>query len=91
MDHIINCKKATILKSDRSSSTHDKKHRKSILRRAKAVYHCAKRHNVFDSNVAAQAKDDLEMIITEPGGGAEEAKTLIILINDQLKKALKSQ
>jgi tetratricopeptide (TPR) repeat protein len=69
----------------------DKKHLKSILRRAKAVYHGAQRRKLFNSEVAAAAVGDLQVIIEDNGGGAQEAQTLMDLIAVNLNKAMQSQ
>jgi hypothetical protein len=54
----------------------DKRHEKSLLRRAKATFHGAERYQALNSMLAAQAAEDLQVIIEMKGQGADEAKAL---------------
>jgi tetratricopeptide (TPR) repeat protein len=65
----------------------DKKHLKSILRRAKAIYYGAKRTKTITLDTVAQATEDLALIVEEKGRGAEEAEALMDLIMRNVIKA----
>lgn len=68
----------------------NKKHLKSILRRAKAVYHGAVKRKQCNSDVAA-AVDDLQAVVEENKGGAQEAQILMDLIDINLCKMMQPQ
>jgi hypothetical protein len=63
----------------------DKRHQKSLLRRAKASFYGAERLQVLNSVVAAQATEDLQLIIEMKSEGVEEAKSLMKDINAKVK------
>jgi tetratricopeptide (TPR) repeat protein len=67
----------------------DKRHEKSLLRRAKATFHGAERHQALNSIVAAQAVEDLQAIIEMKGQGADEARAFKEEIEGKVKERKK--
>ena len=55
----------------------DKRHEKSLMRRAKASYEGSGRLKTYNSGVAARAAEDLQTIIDINGDGSAEARELL--------------
>ena len=62
----------------------DKRHQKSLLRRAKAIFYGAERLQALNSMVADQASEDLRMIIAMKGDGIGDAMALLNEIDAKL-------
>ena len=62
----------------------DKRHEKSLLRRAKALYEGAVRVKPLNSAIAAKAAEDLQLIIDMGGDGTAEATGLLDQIETKM-------
>jgi tetratricopeptide (TPR) repeat protein len=69
----------------------NKRHEKSLLRRAKALYEGADRLKTLNSGVAARAAEDLQVIIELESSGAKEARDLLNEIEMKMNSSSKSQ
>jgi hypothetical protein len=69
----------------------DRRHEKSLLRRAKALYEGADPLKTLNSGVAASAAEDLQVLIELESGGAQEARDLLNEIEVKINSSSKSQ
>jgi tetratricopeptide (TPR) repeat protein len=69
----------------------DKRHQKSMLRRAKAVYYCSDRLQSLNKMVAARITEDLQVIIEMKTEGSVEAKELMAEIELKVNASGRTQ